>query len=322
MDVEPPSVPVTVVAVCFNHERFVLECLESIRAQTFQDFELIVADDCSRDRSPEIIAEWLEQHYPNARFIRHERNMGLCKTLNEILSVARGEFLSMIATDDLWETDKIERQVTAILAQPGDVAVVYSDAGVMDEAGAPMQPDFIERHRPGIVPPSGDVFSALVAGNFIPAMSTMTRRGAVESVGGYDERLSYEDYDMWLRLARSHKFSFLPGKVAKYRIVATSLVRTQFFGRSAAHFYTGFEIREKWLKSNALTTEQRTRWVSEQHESAYELYALGDSRAAWCLWLVAWRARSPKAMALAIASSLGISRQRLKGLASALRAQG
>jgi glycosyltransferase involved in cell wall biosynthesis len=68
---------VTVIALCYNHERFVLDCLESIRAQTFQDFELIVIDDCSRDHSPQVIANWLAEHYPAARFIRHEVNRGI-----------------------------------------------------------------------------------------------------------------------------------------------------------------------------------------------------------------------------------------------------
>jgi glycosyltransferase involved in cell wall biosynthesis len=64
---------VTVIALCYNHERFLTECLESIGAQTFQDFEIIVTDDCSRDGSPELIEAWLAQHRPDALFIRHKK---------------------------------------------------------------------------------------------------------------------------------------------------------------------------------------------------------------------------------------------------------
>lgn len=309
---------VSVIAICYNHARFVIECLESIGAQTFQDFELIVADDCSSDHSADLIAAWLARNRPDAVFIRHRRNAGMCPTLNETLAHARGQFVSMIATDDAWLPDKIARQLAAMRSLPERVAVVYSDAARMDEAGAPLTPDFIESHRPGLAPPSGRIFPVLADGNFIPAMATLIRRQAIVDAGGYDERLSYEDYNMWLYLAQRHDFVYCPGALARYRIVSTSMVRTLFERPSARHYHTLFLIRETGLRGGALSAAQRRQWAEIQWVAAYQLYVLGDARARACLWTAFFRTRKPRAGLLALACALNISRARAKRLLSAL----
>lgn len=319
MNAQPTTPLVTVIALCYNHERFLIECLESIRAQTFQDFQLIVTDDSSRDNSPGLIDAWLTEHRPDAIFIRHQKNAGLCKTLNEALVHAKGEFISMIATDDVWEMDKIARQLTAMQKLPEQVAVVYSDAVCIDESGTRLPKNFIEDHRPEFKAPSGRLFSVLADGNFIPAMATLIRRNAIEAEGGYDERLTYEDYDMWLRLAQRNDFCFCPGAVARYRIVATSIVRTLFNQPTANHSYSLFLIREKWLSAGALGTAQHKRWAAQQWDAAYSLYVHGDPRASACLWTAVIRTRKLRPLILALACSLGISRVRAKRLTAFMR---
>jgi glycosyltransferase involved in cell wall biosynthesis len=308
---------VTVIALCYNHERFVLDCLESIRAQTFQDFELIVADDCSRDRSPQLISDWLATHYPQARFIHHAVNRGICATLNEALAMAQGTYISMTATDDTWLPHKLAPQVALAQSLDADTAVIYADAGQMDENGELLPMRFIEAH--GVTdPPQGRIFSRLADGNFIPAMTTLIRRDALLAVGGYDERLNYEDYDMWLRLADRYAFAFQPEVVAHYRIVATSMVRTVFAQPSAWYHHTNFLIRQKWLRSNRLTREQRVLWADKMWLAAYGLFVHNDRRAASCLWLAFRYSRRPRAALLALTSRLGVSRDRLVRLRRAL----
>ena len=307
-----PNPVVTVIALCFNHERFVLQALESIRTQTFQDFELIVTDDASRDGSPGLIAQWLREHRPDAHFIRHSSNAGLCPTLNEALARARGEYICMIATDDAWLPERLEWHVAAMAAQPDSVAVVYSDVAQMDEEGRALPENFIAHHRPGFVPPSGQVFPWLADGNFIPAMGATIRRSALTAVGGYDERLSYEDYDMWLRLSARYDFVFCPGLVARYRIVSTSMVRTLFVRPTAHHSYTTYLIRRKWLGNARLSPAQRARWAEVLWEAAYNLYCHDDPRAASALWTAFRHGRKPRALLLAVAGTLGLSRIRLK----------
>lgn len=317
MLIEGGSVPapaVTVIALCFNHARFLTECLDSVAAQTFQDFQLIVTDDCSKDNSVQLIESWLKAHRPASTFIRHSVNVGLCKTLNEALAQARGEFISMIATDDAWEPDKIERQLAVARAAGAGVAVVYSDAFRMDEDGVLLEKNFIDSHTPECTRPSGRVFSELATRNFIPAMSTLIRRQALVDVGLYDERLVYEDYDMWLRLAARHEFVYCPALLARYRIVATSLVRTIFSTPSTHYMHTVFIICMKWLPGSRLNAVQREAWKNRLWDAAYGLYVANDKRAAACLWRAAWYGRKPYAALLALTAALGISRDLLRRL--------
>lgn len=300
---------VTVIALCFNHTQFLHECLSSIAAQTQQDFQLIVTDDCSQDNSADLIQTWLTAHRPDAIFIRHNHNVGLCKTLNEALAHSKGEFISMIATDDAWEPDKIERQLTEMRKQSSNVAVIYSDASRMDETGQRMTMDFIEAHTPQCTRPSGRIFAELANRNFIPAMSTLIRRQALQDVGYYDERLTYEDYDMWLRLAASYDFIYYPATLARYRIVTTSLVRTVFFNPTAQHYHTLYLICQKWLPSGMLSPIQHKAWADRLWGAAYGLYYLGDHKAKVCLWQAVRHSRKPRALLLALASSVGISRE-------------
>ena len=305
---------ITVIALCYNHERFLHECLESIRTQTCQNFELIVTDDASQDRSPGLIAEWIDRHRLKAHFIRHAANAGICRTLNEALARAQGKYIAMIATDDVWAPERLATQLAAMEAQGEQVAVVYSDAAQMDEDGQPLPRNFIEHHRPGLAPPSGKLFPALADGNFIPAMSTLIRRAAIDAVGGYDERLTYEDYDMWLRLAARFDFAYCPHVVARYRIVRTSVVRTLFVKPTANHSATVMLIRGKWMDSALLNHQQRRMWADSLWGAAYNLYALGDPRAPAALWQAARYTRNTRALLLAIAASLGLSRAALQRL--------
>lgn len=312
-----PNPAVTVIALCFTHARFLHECLNSIAAQTLQDFQLIVTDDCSKDNSADLIQAWLSTHRPDAIFIRHTQNAGLCKTLNEALLHARGEFISMIATDDMWESNKIERQLELMRRQSANVAVIYADASCMDEAGQRQEKDFIEAHTPDCTRPSGRVFAELANRNFIPAMATLIRRQALIDVGGYDERLTYEDYDMWLRLAARYEFVYCPATLARYRIVATSLVRTVFFKPTAQHHLTLCLICQKWLDSGLLSTVQHKAWTERLWSSAYGLYQLGDARSKVWLWQAVRYTRRPRTLLLALACSLGVSRQLAKRLTGA-----
>src|SRR6478672_5840202 len=102
---------VSVIALCYNHSRFVVECLESIRTQTYQPLHIILIDDQSKDNSVALIEEWIGTHHVTCTFIKHTTNKGICKSLNEGLSLARGKYISIIATDDVWLPEKLEHQV-------------------------------------------------------------------------------------------------------------------------------------------------------------------------------------------------------------------
>lgn len=216
---------VTAWVGCYNHARFVIEALESVRLQTYSHIQLIIWDDCSKDNSVELIRNWIQQHQIECTFLPHTANLGLCKSLNEAISLSQGKYCCVLAADDLWLPDRIARQVQLMENAADDVAMIYSDAIQINEQGQSLPKMFIEANRPFSAPPEGFLFDVLFEGNFIPAMTTMIRRECFNHVGGYDEDLCFEDLDMWLRLSRRYKFIFDRTPGAKYRIVATSMIR-------------------------------------------------------------------------------------------------
>lgn len=223
----PPLV--TVIATCFNHERFVVDSLESVRAQTYPNVQLIIADDCSTDRSVALIQDWVSRTGTEATLVLHDRNQGVCRTRNETISYAKGKYVTGLSTDDTWFPEKLALQVEQLERLPPSVGVLYGNACLMDEDGTQLPATFFERVRADRLfdaPPEGDVFAKLLQVNFIPAMTTMVRRECYATVGPYDESLAYEDWDMWLRLARRYDFAFTPYISARYRVHRSSLWHT------------------------------------------------------------------------------------------------
>src|SRR6266508_3803591 len=97
---------VTVFVGSYNQSRFVEECLDSVRHQTYPNLQIIIFDDCSKDNSVAVIDTWLKRHRLDWQFIPHSRNIGICASLNEVLRLARGKYISMVAADDVWQPDK------------------------------------------------------------------------------------------------------------------------------------------------------------------------------------------------------------------------
>jgi glycosyltransferase involved in cell wall biosynthesis len=219
---------VSAVVLCYNQARFVTECLEGVKSQNYPNLELIINDDASRDDSASVIRQWLAQTDIPHRFLSQDSNRGLCRSLNDALSHARGKYVSAIAADDVWLPGKLLTQVETMERLPATIGVVYSDALQMDEDGNMLPQRFLAAHGHDGAMPRGDIQEELWKGNFIPAMTTLVRRDCYTQVGLFDESLFYEDWDMWLRVARYFQFAYSDHVSAKYRLVSASMLRSQF----------------------------------------------------------------------------------------------
>jgi glycosyltransferase involved in cell wall biosynthesis len=283
---------VNVITLCYNQARFVLETLESIKAQTYKPTQLIIVDDCSSDDSVAVIDTWLQKNRLTCTFIRHQKNQGICKSLNEALRVSDGKYISMVASDDLWLPDKIARQVEIMESQPDHVGVVYSDAFQMDECGRTLPGLLIASSSHWNLPemPQGRVLDTLLRGNFIPGMTTLIRRSCYDTVGLYDESLPWEDWDMWLRIARHYSFLYSPTPWAKYRIHEKSLSHSESHSDRSAMLRGAIQISSKQLRLGDLNEEQesilaRTLAIYEFEAANFE--RLNGNRAAAMKHLVA-----------------------------------
>lgn len=290
----PSSPLVTVFVACYNHARFVVQALESVRAQNYPHVQLIVADDCSKDDSVRVIRECLAAHWPDALFLVHPQNLGICRTFNEIIGHAKGKYVAGFSADDVWLSERLRAQVAWMESQPEDVGVLYGDAYQIDEHGARLPLQFNAAHRNLSVLPDGWVFETLIEGNFVPAMTTLVRRRCYEVVGGYDETLAFEDWDMWLRIARSFQFRVWPHPSAEYRVLTTSLMRTQ----SVAIRRSGERVILKCLQRGWLVGRMLGVARGIEHEYARESYRQKNSQRFRDAWACFRRYPSPKNLLL------------------------
>lgn len=168
---------VTVLALAYNHSRYLCETLDSIRRQSFQDFELFISDDASRDHSAQLIQDWDTEHQRANRLFLHAVNRGLCATLNEMLASASGEYIQLIACDDHLLPECLDRKVRLLDAAQANVAAVYSDATLMDADGNQQPETFLQRFLKKRPLPTGNLFTRLLLGNFLPGMSFLIQIG-------------------------------------------------------------------------------------------------------------------------------------------------
>ena len=303
---------VTAFVGCYNHSRFVEQCLDSVKHQTYPNLQVIIFDDCSKDNSVAVIDTWLKRHRLDWQFIPHTRNIGICASLNEVLRLARGNYISMVAADDVWLPDKTSRQVEMMEQMPGDVGVLYSDAFQVNENGEALPQMFVEAHRKFVVPPEGFLFDVLLEGNFIPAMTTLIRRECFNQVGTYDEDLCFEDWDMWMRISRTFRFVYDTIPAAKYRIILSSASRAM----SGAMWRSAKLLRVKYFFRGWLNAEQRRRWLNavQERNAALDLdgtvwrsYQLGlHIPLRWKITLLRQNC-SAKTICLVVCSTCGIS---------------
>jgi glycosyltransferase involved in cell wall biosynthesis len=208
--------PVSVLVITRNHVRFIEQCLDSIERQTSPDFEAIVIDDCSTDGTTDIVRRWSARTTRDVRVIVNPRNRSMCENRNQFLRLSRGEFVAGLSGDDYYEPDRLARQLAFFRSLPASAAAVFSQARVVTEAGVEVGVWFDGRPQVD----EGRIFGTLIHDNFLSATTVMIRRAAIDAVGGYDEDLFYEDYDMFLRLADRYEFRYLPGVVSNYRLSA------------------------------------------------------------------------------------------------------
>ncbi len=202
---------VSIIALCHNHARFLRAALDSVLAQDYPHLEVWLVDDASRDGSPAILREYAQAH-PAWHLLLLPENVGNCRAFNQAFFQSRGEFIVDFATDDELLPQRISQQVALFEALPPTYGVVYSNCELLREDGQSLglhqRPD---PRRPGQLrprPAAGWVFADVLARYFISAPTMLMRRATLLALNGYDESLSYEDFDFWVRASRDWQFYY------------------------------------------------------------------------------------------------------------------
>ncbi len=212
---------VTIICLCYNHERFIQECLNSVFTQTYPAIELIIVDDGSYDNSVKVIQTFLRA---DDQFIVNTHTKGICRSFNAALSLAKGKYIVDLAGDDYLFPPTIQQQVNALESLSEEYGAVFSDAQLVSENGKALG-TWYKRNKKGKIyqpVPSGDVFEAVLSGTPILTVTAMTRKLVYDALSGYDESLVYEDFDFLVRASRHWKYSFQDQVWVAYRQVKNS----------------------------------------------------------------------------------------------------
>ena len=215
---------VSIIIPTYNRAALLPEALESVFAQTFQDFEVIVVDDGSTDNTAALMEGYIRRFGDKVRYtaVPHVGQLGVLR--NKGLDIARGEYAALLDSDDTWMPSKLERQA-AILNDNPSVGLVSSNVQVLDGDTGKIAGRYL---RPG-QGKSGAVLADLIRDNFAVLPTVVIRRSVLQRTGpfGCDPLLrGIEDYDLWLRIAALAEVRYLDEPLAVYRDHAGSMRRS------------------------------------------------------------------------------------------------
>lgn len=193
---------VSVVIPTYNYARFVCNAVDSVLSQTYQDYEIIVVDDGSRDDTGDVLAPYGDL----IRYIRQE-NAGPSTARNNGIGLARGEFIAFLDADDLWLPHKLENQVRFLDANP-EFGMVFSDMSHCVD-GDMVHTSYL-RERGYRYVAQGSIYNNLLKEGFIFTPTVMLRSKCLDLVGTFDVTMcNCEDVDLWFRIADRFQIGFL-----------------------------------------------------------------------------------------------------------------
>lgn len=198
---------VSVNIPCFNSSKFIAGTIQSVLAQTFQDFEIVIIDDGSEDATGDIVRSFKDSRIKYT----YKKNEGLAKARNSGLASSGGEYIAFIDHDDLWLPTKLEKQIKIIEACP-DVSLIYSNFYWLYANGA--KKIVLKGEQP-----ADDAFEKLLYNYPIGLLTAVIRKKTLSELGiGFDEKLALaEEYDVFMRIAYDRKIAYVDEPLAVYR---------------------------------------------------------------------------------------------------------
>ena len=265
---------VSIVVVSYNSEKFILDTLESIFSQTYENIELIITDDSSTDNTIVICEEWLvnhSSHFVRTKLIKAEINTGVSANANRGLNYAAGEWLKFLGADDMLFPDCISMNLQYLLKRP-EIKVLFSKVAVYDT--------YISENNLLKIIPNEDINESnimwegrsaksqynmlLVCDRIHFTPSVIMRKDTLQIVGGFDERFrTMEDYPLWLNLTKAgFKLYFMNIPTVKYRqhteainntgidyLIKPNYFRTEEFREIYTYPFlpTSIRLKSKWI---------------------------------------------------------------------------
>lgn len=185
---------ISIIMPAYNAERYIEESIESILLQTYTDWELIIIDDCSYDQTPYICKNY-ELNIENIRYVRNSSNKGVAESRNRGVSLARGEWIAYIDSDDCWHSQKLELQLR--LAVEKEACFIFTGSAFMNENSA-----LLEYCLPV---PEKVCYKELLKQNVISCSSVLICKDLMLRYPMENGMKMHEDFAVWLKILRNEK---------------------------------------------------------------------------------------------------------------------
>ncbi len=294
---------ISIIIPSYNRAHLIGETLASVAAQTFQDYEIIVVDDGSKDNTPEIMQQWCQRD-SRIRYVQ-QPNGGVSAARNTGIRLAQGEFIAFLDSDDLWRPWKLELQINLLRSLP-QVGMLWTNMDTIDEQGKPLTPNYLRTmystyngHGPefpfqcsspltavpvlkttqlplGVaadtVIRTGRILREMVYGNLVHTSTVVIRKSVADQVGLFNEdmRRAGEDYDYHLRTCALTEVAYLELSSMDYRIGMCDQITCP---ENNLYFAKSFLVSiEPFLKTPGLLSRSEQRqirsaanlWLGEQ----------------------------------------------------------
>lgn len=252
---------ISVIMPAYNAEKYIAEAIDSILGQTFGDFEFIILNDCSSDRTEEIILSYDD---PRIVYLKNERNLGVAATLNRGLAMAKGEYIARMDADDISLPERFAKQVAYLDGHPA-VAVLGTNLEAFDQTG-------VLRYGWSATDPDQMRIDLLFSCG-LAHPSVMMRRSVTAELGGYDPAFEgLEDYELWCRVARKYDVTTLPDILFRYRMHGGQVTKNP---------------SAKYQQRLRLLKERQLQWLNlstrGEKAEAYYAFCMGNDVEFWTL---------------------------------------
>jgi glycosyltransferase involved in cell wall biosynthesis len=208
--------PVTVCIPVYNPGLFLEASIDSILAQNYTEFKLLVIDDNSVEPVKQIIGEYSD---PRIEFHQNQENLGLVGNWNKCLKLAQGDYVTVFHQDDIMHPENLQQKIALFEANP-DVGLVFSDIQRIDSQGRILGRHLSPHPQVNSIL-TGDQLFALIAasGNIISCPSVVMSRKCYQRLGLFDSRLQFAvDLEMWMRIATSYNVGYLANPLVYHRV--------------------------------------------------------------------------------------------------------
>lgn len=255
MDSNNLNPTVSVVMPAYNAEKYLAEAIDSILAQTYTDFELIIVNDGSTDATKQIILSYSD---PRIVYLENEKNSGICVTLNNGLRNARGKYIARMDSDDISLTDRLAIQVKYMEENPG-IAASGTDIEIFGEGITPGV--FTQLHTPE------ECFAGLMFNSCFAHPTVIMRKSILDkyNLEYKDEYRGLEDYALWWEIGKHSQLNNIPQPLLRYR---------QHKGQETKNVTK--RVEEAFLKFTKCRFQDLEIKLSEDEIHLWNSYATGD----------------------------------------------